>query len=533
MSAFAQPPGAGRKAVDVAIVGSGPTGMALAALLGRQGRSVVVLERYTGLYNLPRAAAFDDETMRTFQKLGVAEKMLPGTNVQRGYVWVNGDDEVLLDIEFDNPGRCGWPAQYMMYQPHLESVLDELITSLPTVEIRRGMTVESVDQQDGDDVLVRATDVEGSAYLVRARYVVGCDGGNGVVRQFAGGELDDYGFFENWLVCDFQLNRDVPDLPTFRQVCDPAEPIAIVNIGPRFHRFSFRLESAANREEVVHPDKVWPRVATYLTPEDAKLVRVANYTFRSCITTQWRHGRILLAGDAAHQMPPFLAQGMVSGIRDARNLAWKLDMVLAGHPDSLLDTYQAEREPHVRYITEKAIELGRVQTMRDTALAAQRDAQMIAARKANQKPDKLRYPALSGGLIANHGDMFPQGLVSTSSTTALFDEIAGTGWLVVADGPQVLSGIAEGDRTAFTEIGGKEVIFGLTSMFDGAPVSDTAGVYTRWFAAHECVAAIVRPDGYVFGLARDAAELAGLVKELVAAITPVAPVPPRPLAPTA
>ena len=182
--------------------------MALAALLGRQGRSVVVLERYTGLYNLPRAAAFDDETMRTFQKLGVAEKMLRGTNVQRGYVWVNGDDEVLLDIEFDNPGRCGWPAQYMMYQPHLESVLDELITSLPTVEIRRGMTVESVDQQDGGDVVVRATDVEGGEHLVRARYVVGCDGGNGIVRQFAGGELDDYGFFENWLVCDFQLNRD-------------------------------------------------------------------------------------------------------------------------------------------------------------------------------------------------------------------------------------------------------------------------------------------------------------------------------------
>jgi 2-polyprenyl-6-methoxyphenol hydroxylase-like FAD-dependent oxidoreductase len=100
---------------DVAIVGLGPTGMTLAALLAQQGRSVVVLERYPGLYNLPRAAAFDDETMRTFQKLGVAEKMLPGTNVQSGYVWVNGQDEVLLDIEYDNPGRCGWPSQYMMY----------------------------------------------------------------------------------------------------------------------------------------------------------------------------------------------------------------------------------------------------------------------------------------------------------------------------------------------------------------------------------------------------------------------------------
>jgi 2-polyprenyl-6-methoxyphenol hydroxylase-like FAD-dependent oxidoreductase len=529
MSAFTQPPTEEDEAVDVVVVGCGPTGMTLAALLGRQGRTVLVLERYTDLYNLPRAAAFDDETMRTFQKLGVAEKMLPGTNVQRGYVWVNGNDEVLLDIEYDNPGRSGWPAQYMMHQPHVETVLDDLLTSLPTVEVRRGVTVSSVDQS-GDGAVVHATDAQGHAHEVRARYVVGCDGGNGIVRQFVGGELDDYGFFENWLVCDFELGRDVPGLPTFRQVCDPVEPIAIVNIGPRFHRFSFRLDSGARRDDVVRPENVWPRVADYLTPEDAELVRVANYTFRSCITSRWRQGRILLAGDAAHQMPPFLAQGMVSGIRDARNLAWKLDMVLAGHPDTLLDTYQAEREPHVRFITEKAIELGRVQTMRDMTLAAERDARMIAARKANQEPDKLQYPGLSGGLVANHGDIFPQGLVSTTSATALFDEIAGSGWLVVADGAAALSEIRAGDRMAFADIGGREVVFGLTSMFDGAPVSDTAGVYTRWFATQECVAAIVRPDGYVYGLARDAGELAGLMQDLIAA---VAPAPSRPLAPTA
>src|SRR4051812_11416183 len=216
---------------DVAIVGLGPTGMTLAALLAQQGRSVVVLERYPGLYNLPRAAAFDDETMRTFQKLGVAEKMLPGTNVQSGYVWVNGQDEVLLDIEYDNPGRCGWPSQYMMYQPHVETVLHELVGTLTTVEVRRGTQMIGIDQHP-HYVAVTSRDAQGIERQIHARYVVGCDGGNSSVRHAIGVGIDDYGFFENWLVCDFRLRHDVPGLPSFRQVCNPEEPIAIVNIGP-------------------------------------------------------------------------------------------------------------------------------------------------------------------------------------------------------------------------------------------------------------------------------------------------------------
>src|SRR3954468_9391344 len=503
--------------VDVVVVGFGPTGMSLSALLGQQGVSVLAMERYEGLYNLPRAAAFDDETMRTFQKLGIAEKMLPGTNVQSGYVWVNGRGEVLLDIEYDNPGRCGWPAQYMMYQPHVESVLDDLVTSMPNIDVRRGTRVIGLDQ-DADGVTLTAVDSQGATTTVRGRYVVGCDGGNGFVREAIDAGLDDYGFFENWLVCDFQLRRDVPGLPTFRQVCNPAEPIAIVNIGPGYHRFSFRLEADANRDEVVKPENVWPRVASFLAPEEADLVRVANYTFRSRIVDTWRRERVFLAGDAAHEMPPFLAQDMVSGIRDARNLAWKLDMVLAGHPEELLDSYQLEREPHVRFITEKAIELGRVQTMRDVEQAKERDARMIAARKANQAPDKLQYPPLEGGLIANHGELLPQGLVSTARRTALFDEIAGTGWLIVANGSEAFSAVSPDDQEAFTAIGGRQIAFGFASMFGGAAISDTGRLYARWFAETGCVAAVVRPDSYVYGLARDPDELATLTKDLLGAL---------------
>jgi len=502
---------------DVVIVGYGPTGMTLAALLGQQGRSVVVLERYEDLFNLPRAAAFDDETMRTFQKLGVAEKMLPGTNVQTGYVWTNGKDDVLLDIQYDNPGRNGWPAQYMMYQPHIEKVLDDLVRSLPSVEVVNGASVDSI-KLGRDSATVSAVVRGDTRFEVQARYVVGADGGNGFVRQYLGSEWDDYGFFENWLVCDFALIRPAASLPTFRQVCDPLGPIAIVNIGPGHHRFSFRLEADQTREEVTRPEFVWDKVAAFLRPEQAELIRVANYTFTSLIVDRWRRDRIILAGDAAHQMPPFLAQGMVSGIRDARNLAWKLGMVLDGAPDTLLDSYQAEREPHVRFITEHAVELGRVQTERDIAKAVERDARMIAARAANEEPDKLMYPGLSGGLIASDGRLLPQGLVSTVERTALFDDIAGTGWLIVATEPEALAAVPDAVREAFREIGGSEAVFAITSMFTPAPFSDTAGVYTRYFSEVGAVAAVVRPDSYVYGLARTGDELTTLISDVLEAV---------------
>lgn len=508
-------------AYDVAIVGYGPTGMVLAALLGKMGRKVVVIERYAGLYNLPRAACFDDETMRTFQHLGIAEKMLEGTNIQRGYEWFNGKGELLLDIAYDNPGRCGWPSQYMMYQPHVEDVLDATVKAIPNVTVLQGMTVTELVEDD-EHVTLSAENDAGETQSFTARYAVGADGGNGFTRKHLGGEVQDYGFFENWLVCDFEMKQDVETLPSFRQICNPEQPISIVNIGPKHHRFSFRLEKDEDREAVLAADKVWDRVKDYLTADQADLVRVANYTFRSRIVDQWRKGRVLLAGDAAHEMPPFLAQGMVSGIRDARNLSWKLDMVLSSVSDRLLDSYQPEREPHVRFITEKAIELGYVQTMRDAAEAEKRDARLLAARAANQEPDKLIYPGLTGGMIANDGQLMPQGVVSSRAATNLFDSVVGTGWLIVAKGPEVIDALPTDLRAKWQELGGRVATFGLDRMIGGGDLSDTGGVYSKWFDETDTVAALVRPDSYIYGTADSAEALKGLLSTLFETLTQAA-----------
>ena len=515
---------------DVAIVGYGPTGMTLAALLGAHGHRAVVLERHAGLYNLPRAACFDDEIMRTFQKLDLVAEVLPGTVVQPTYEWVNGRGETLLELSYDDPARCGWAALYMMYQPHLERVLDRRWKSLPSVEIRQGVTVQRIEA-GAEGVLVSGVSGDDRTVEVRARFLVGADGGAGFVRSALGIEVSDYGFQENWLVCDFRKRRPLEHVPTFRQICDPAQPIAIVQIGPEHHRFSFMLDRDETPESATDERGVWKRVARYLEPDDAELVRVANYVFRSRIAERWREGPILLAGDAAHEMPPFLAQGMCSGIRDSHNLAWKLDLVLRGRAGAhVLDSYQSEREPHVRFITEKAIELGRVQTLRDPEQA--RLTRRAPARGAAGAPSTREAPlpgALVGadrGSVGAGGRDLPQGRVRSGPHEGLFDDLVGAGPCILARDPAILAALGPERRAGWLDGGGRIAVLveggtadaELGTAVTAVPVSDEDGVYVPWFAASGCDAAVIRPDWYLYGATAGGGALAAMVDTMMGAL---------------
>ena len=481
---------------DVAIVGYGPVGMVMAALLGQSGHRVVVLERYSGKYNLPRAAIFDDETMRTFAKLGIAERMLPKIHAQRNYEWRNAAGELLIEHDFAEFGKSGWAEWYMMYQPDLEDALHDLCQALPTVDVRFDAPVTAIAQDTHFVTLA----VE-NAVSVQASYVVACDGGNSFVRRALEIPMEDYGFSEPWMVCDFRLNGPT-EVPMARQVCDPAQPISIISLGPDHHRFSFMLGADEDPEVEREPDRVWRRVAKYLQPNQAELIRAVTYTFRSLVAKRWREDRVVLAGDAAHQMPPFLGQGMCSGIRDALNLSWKFDLILSERRgDELLDSYQSERDSHVRAVITKGIELGRFQTMRDPQAAAARDAELMARRAARAKPDKIEFPPLGEGEFGSGegaGLLMNQGFGRVVKRRDRFDALFGYGPVLIAR-DAAASALDEEHRRDIEAAGIKLVL--ISDSASSRHFADEDGVYTRWLDDHACDIVAVRADFYVWGTA--------------------------------
>ena len=350
--------------VQVAIIGSGPIGSLLGNMLGRRGISVRIYEKQPTPFGLPRAIHFDGEAMRAFQSAGLAEQVLPSTMVGRGMLFKDREDNVLIDWSREQAiGPMGWYESYRVHQPGLETALDEGLQRFENVSLVRGVAVETVTQ-DEDMVTLQLSD----GTQCTADYVVGCDGATSPLRDQLGITVDDLGYRERWLVVDLLLTRPRDDLGDYSiQFCDEENPATYVRgVGDR-RRWEMRLRPEDPDE--VSEELVWDRLKRWIGPEDATLERRAVYVFRSCVAEEWQRGRCLLAGDAAHQMPPFMGQGMCAGIRDVANLNWKLDMVLKGAPPALLETYGPERQQNVRQFIELTVRLGKLinQTAAGTA----------------------------------------------------------------------------------------------------------------------------------------------------------------------
>jgi 3-(3-hydroxy-phenyl)propionate hydroxylase len=382
---------------DVAIVGFGPAGATLANLLALRGQSVLVLDREADLYRLPRAIHFDGECMRVFQTIGIADALSPDLVVAPGMKFVAADGELLLDwTRPTEVGPQGWHASYRFHQPTLEALLRQRLAGQAGVDVRLRHEVFSVEPGD-DAVALRLEDTStGRLLRTSARYVVGCDGARSTVRRFMGTELEDLKSHERWLVVDLILLRERPDLGDHSvQFCDPARPATYVRGPGMRRRWELMLMPGEDAALMSRPETIWRLLSRWVSPEDAVLERPAVYTFHSVVARGWRNGRLLIAGDAAHQTPPFMGQGMCAGIRDAANLGWKLADVLDGVADhSLLDTYESERSPHVREFIETAVRLGSLIQTTDPEAARRRDAEMRATKPVFKTPSPQLGPGL-------------------------------------------------------------------------------------------------------------------------------------------
>ena len=533
---------------DVAIVGLGPTGLTLAHLLGLRGLRVLALEREPQFYGNARAVYTDDECMRVFQAAGVAADveadMLLDTPVQ----WVLEDGSVLSQLRrTDRP--YGWAVSNFFYQPYLETKLERLLARHPNVTVVRGRELVNF-VQDEDGVVVEHAASAGSQYgqppaaapklsesgRIRAQWLVACDGGRSGVRNSLGIKMAGKSFPEPWLVVDIKAT-DGEDcfrhMPYFNFHCDPKQPTVSCPQPNGHHRFEFLLMPGQTKEQMEDPTTVRSLLAQYVDVDRVEVLRRLVYTFNALVAERWREGRVLLAGDAAHMTPQFMGQGMSSGVRDAHNLAWKLDAVLRGADPKLIDSYESERKPHAKEMIDISVQMKNFVSLANPLLARLRNLVVKTLLKTPKVGDYIRearfkppptYPqGAYFGLPRRRrngaeGRPIPQPQVRTyEGRRALLDDFLGENFALVGNACDPRAGLDAQTLAALTALGVRCVALypyggrpqrsrGVEAAgpSDLAEVEDLSGEGVAWFrsvGAKKGSVAVIRPDKFVYALA--------------------------------
>jgi 3-(3-hydroxy-phenyl)propionate hydroxylase/flavoprotein hydroxylase len=523
---------------EVMIVGAGPVGLVLALLLARRGLSVAVYERWPAPYPLPRAVALTNETLRIVQATGHFPLLTPSADIELSRriepAYFAASGEVLFKHPLPTDGFSFFPPMILFDQPSFEVALNEACAREPLIGLRRGWNARGI-RQDEDRAYVMFEPVDGDRprpgdnVEASARYVVGCDGANSTIRDLLNLEIVDTGFTEPWLVVDLEVTPDLNATLPFGQYLDPKRPTSSLTVAHGRHRFEFMMLPGEG-PEVAEEANVWRLMKKWgCTPGNARIVRRATYTFRGRWASAWRRGRFLLAGDAAHQMPPFLAQGLNSGLRDAAALAWRVDLIFKGADQSLLDSYTSERLPHVRDIVGQAVGIGRMICTLDPEEGAARDELL---RRAQKDPSLLsvigpgqmeeeadaegrgfaKLPSRLGSGLGLKGDpraryVTIQGRASRQEATGLFDDLVGHGKFVL------LSNVGLQPHLSVRACAVLEIVDGIAVSL-GEDVVDVDGTYGRWLAQLGAAAVLVRPDFNVFGAVDRIEEVDALILEL-------------------
>lgn len=519
------------ESVDVVVVGFGPVGKLLAIGLGRAGHRVLIVDRQQKGYPLPRAVTHDAEFARILQSVGLPPDQIPGITQPYDdmYVWRNQAKETLLEVDWRGTGPSGWNNTYFFNQPDLEDRFDEIVKGLPTVQVRRGWL--AADHTDGPDaVRVTLQDAESQVEkTVTAKYLIGADGASSRVRERMNAGWHDLGYFFDWLVVDVIPSPELNFPHVAIQTCDVTRPATMVPGGPGRRRWEFMLQPGEKAEDLNRADVAWQLLAPFgVSPDNATLERHSVYTFHAGWALQWRRGRVLIAGDAAHLMPPFAGQGLGAGLRDVMNLTWKLNAVLDGTAsDTLLDTYGPERTAHVAAFIDFSMTLGKVICITDPAEAAARDERMKAEYAAGERPPAPPSPRLGEGahFSPHGGTLSPQYKVvpaadPRATATRLDDALGQPGVLLLRDA-SAAELISPARRAVLDRLG--IPVRGLTT--GDAPVNgsdvgivDIEGGYDQWLRDLGVAAVLIRPDFYVFDTAATVADLDSMLERFAASL---------------
>ncbi len=501
---------------DIIIVGYGPVGAGAAILMSRAGLRVAIVERTTDVLELPRAVLLDSEVIRAFQGVGLGDEINAVTQTPRNpdaVYFTNSKREKLFGMELPDIGNNGWREFGFMDQPEVEHTLREIISNDGQVDLYLGCEATALTE-NGDHVLLKARNLErGEEIELQSKYLLGSDGAASFVRGQIDSEWESLGYDQDWLVVDIVLKPE-GNLPLVSmQVCDPARITTYICSKDPYRRWEFKLLPGEDRAEMEKPERIQALLDAWLPREHYTLRRAAVYQFHAATAAKWQTKRVFLAGDAAHQTPPFLGQGLNTGFRDVVNLSWKLPLVMNGISDaSMLKSYSSERDPHAKDLVDWAVAVGRLmETLADAEAGRVQEGPSEEQKESGYGQGRTAPPLRHGVLVETQvandgytGFLFSQPMVrEADGNETLLDEVLGHGFAVVARTSADLS-MSDQSREFLNHIGARCI-----SLDELEPVR---GTFDSLFAEHR--AAIVRPDRYVFGVVDEAHDIDALISSL-------------------
>lgn len=513
---------------DVAIIGYGPTGATAANLLGQLGLKVLVIERDPDIYGRARAISTDEEVLRIWQSVGLADRLQDEMLPDRPVAFVDSAAVPFAETTIA-PRGCGHPPQQFIYQPAVDRVLRQGAERFGNVEIlleRECLRVANL----GDRVELLVADLRAdSLSRITASYVIAADGGSSPTRGLLGIGYSGRTYAERWVVIDTAVLQEWDGHDRLRFHCNPARPMVDCPTPLGHHRWEFPARDAEDEEHLISDEAVWAVLRDQgITNEHVKILRAVVYSHHVRVADRWWVGRVFLAGDAAHAMPPWIGQGMGAGVRDAANLCWKLAAVLRGQaPASLLDSYEAERKPHVTEVTRRAVLVGRIITERRRAVAVARNhvlrglTTLPGVARSSQRLWWLPDAYCAAGFFARGrhravGWQIPQPwVIDSAGATVRLDDVLGGQWAVLHTGPP-----PEGTQ-AWAEFGAHTIrLIGPHAATVCDSVRDSGAVLLSWMAKRRATALVARPDGFVYAAADSSHALAAPPEGVLGAIAP-------------
>ena len=503
---------------DVAIIGYGPSGLAAALCLGHYGIRTVVYERHHDIYPRARAVTVNDWTMRCFQSLGLDEELARTMDNTQALRWINYDGQQLMRMDFPPSCLGRHPTSYAIYQPAMEEMLRRAnARQAEHVQVRYGMDVIEL-AQDAEGVSLKAQAMAGGAVTTtRARYALACDGGSSATRERLGIPLLGETREVRWVVIDAKVKRWWPERNLLTFWSDRERPVVDIALAQGNHRWEFPLAAHESEADFQTHEQLWPLLRSLgVTPDEVEIHQHAFYRHHVRHAQRWSEGRVFLLGDAAHLMPPWAGSGMQSGIRDAFNICWKLREVLRGSlPPSLLDSYQAEREPNVAFYTEVAVQLGRIiqQQISPEELAA-------TAPKPGELPPLLWNPWYEAGWLRGPttpqnavGKMIPQPRVADArGRLCWLDDLLGDGFAVLGDGVDPCTLLSAEQRRGWDGLGARYFCVLLPEQRGQGSndIVDLDGSLLAWMRGYGAQALALRPDRFVAAASPSGLTLPGL-----------------------